>query len=120
MKNTFKEGDLVRVKADAFGDSTDKVDVEARGQIGTLIECMDNSEEEDPCWIWRGLNGKQTIPLSSELEAIQPAEITLQMVLDEAVTWVHSNIRYSDTVGLATLQRLIDAAAAQRSKVKGE
>lgn len=59
----WKTGDRVRVGMNAFPGSDEPCDRAARGQIGVLIEQID-----DDLWMWRGDDGTVTYPKTDELE----------------------------------------------------
>lgn len=59
-------GDVVRVSPLAFPGSNERQDVAARGQVGTIIEILD-----DELYRWRGSDGTVTCPITSELEYAQ-------------------------------------------------
>lgn len=61
----FEAGQRVRVKETAFPGSTEAVDVKARGQVGVLVEELD-----DGLWLWRGDDGTETAPIEEELEFV--------------------------------------------------
>lgn len=61
----FEPGQRVRIRADAFGDSTESPDVQARGQVGILLYRLDAD-----IWQWRGDDGTETAPIERELEAM--------------------------------------------------
>ena len=61
----FAPEQRVRIKSDAFKDSTEAGEVAARGQPGVLV-----AEISDNVWEWRGDDGTVTHPSESELEPL--------------------------------------------------
>lgn len=61
----WQPGDRVRIKKDAFGNSQEECDVRARGAVGTLLGL-----QAPGLWVWRGDDGVETAPITSELEEL--------------------------------------------------
>lgn len=81
----FQPGQRVRIKANAFLDSTAFADIHARGRTGTLVACLaEDVATGHELWAWRSDQGVEAFPLEFELE-----ELSEQQQLKEVVCIGH-------------------------------
>jgi len=67
----FQEGQQVRIKVTAFGDSDEPRDIENRGELAELLENMGTENGET---MWRAFvdsTADEVYLIDSELEAVQ-------------------------------------------------
>lgn len=68
----YQEGQRVRVKETAWPGSTEPDDIQARGQIVTLLCRLETDDDDDPLWEAELPSGLWVYPVESEVEAVFP------------------------------------------------